>query len=73
MQQSFSQLKQLNQRRLQSAKPGSKIVSVVQDFENQDRKISEVSNLSKKFTAGKLKKGDIFFMNGTINQVYNLE
>ena len=59
IQQSFSQLKQLNQRRLQSAKPGSNIVSVVKDLRNQNKQVSEVTVLSKKLKAGKLKKEDI--------------
>ena len=59
IQQSFSQLKQLNQRRLQSAKPGSNIVSVVKDLKNQNKQVSEVTILSKKLKAGKLKKEDI--------------
>ena len=48
-------------------------MSVVNDFKNHDMKVSEVSQLSKKYAAGRLKKEDIVNNNGTINQVYNLE
>lgn len=47
--------------------------SVIHDYVKQDRKVSEISELSKKFTAGKLTRDDIICMNGTINQVYNFE
>jgi hypothetical protein len=47
--------------------------SVVQEYGKRDHKVSDVSELSKKFTAGKLTRDDIICMNGTINQVYNFE
>ena len=53
---SFSQLMQLNQRRLQSAKPGSQMISVVSGFSGLggNRKISDVSRISKKIHLGKI-------------------